>query len=174
MKTIVTHSSNFHADELFGTAALIAYNKKKFPKDTIKVIRSLDPKVWEKADFLLDIGGVYAPAKNRFDHHQRGGAGQHGNSIPYAAFGLVWKKFGKAISGSQKAADYVEKKLVMALDGDDNGNMMYEPVIDDILPVTLEEYVTLERGIEKNRTGMKDLNSLDKKFNKPNIALGLV
>ena len=33
--------------------------------------RSRDPLELEKCDIVVDVGGVYDVAKNRFDHHQR-------------------------------------------------------------------------------------------------------
>ena len=86
-KTIVTHSGRFHADDLFATAIMLEYLDGE-----AEVIRSVDPKVIEKADYVLDIGRVYDPSKNRFDHHQ-GTAGARSNGISYASAGLVWKHF---------------------------------------------------------------------------------
>ena len=63
--TIVTHSGRFHADDLFATAMLLEYFVGK-----AKVVRSVDPQVIEKGDYVLDVGRVYNTAKNRFDHHQ--------------------------------------------------------------------------------------------------------
>lgn len=34
-------------------------------------IRTRDPAVLDTCDVVVDVGGVYDPAKNRFDHHQR-------------------------------------------------------------------------------------------------------
>ena len=169
MKIIVTHASNFHPDDLFGTAALIMLLKNIAPKEKVKIIRSIDPNVWARGDFVLDVGSVYAPTKNRFDHHQYGGAGARENGIPYAAFGLVWKKYGKKICGSQKIADYVEKKLVIPFDMDDNGIISYTPTHKDIEPPCITGYIYLERNTEKDSiAGTIDrklgLNDLDKKF----------
>lgn len=34
--------------------------------------RSRDPAILSQCDAIIDVGGVYQPGNNRFDHHQRG------------------------------------------------------------------------------------------------------
>ena len=105
-KTIVTHSGNFHADDVFSIAAL----KNIFPTFTLIRTRNLD--VIAKADLVIDVGGEYDPEAGRFDHHQRGGAGARDNGIPYSSFGLIWKKYGLELChGSQELADALDSGL---------------------------------------------------------------
>lgn len=35
-------------------------------------MRSRDPEVLSNCDVVIDVGGVYEPDNNRYDHHQRG------------------------------------------------------------------------------------------------------
>lgn len=150
-KTIVTHGANFHADDLFGVAAVLLYLKKIKSKDKWKVIRSLDPKVWEKADIILDVGFEHNEKKNKFDHHQRGGAGERASGAPYAAFGLVWKKFGKTIAGSQEIAEYVDKSLIAGLDSFDSGVDTYESLNEEARPYLFVHYLKAEAGAEGSK-----------------------
>ena len=115
-KLIVVHDGGFHADDAFAVAALLLHLD-----GNAEVVRSRDPKIIESGDFVVDVGGVYYAERNRFDHHQSGGAGMRENKIPYAAFGLVWKKFGASISGSAEIASRVDAKLVQPIDAADNG-----------------------------------------------------
>lgn len=115
-KLLVTHNGTFHSDDVFATATLSIL----FDGD-IEVIRTREPEMFEKGDYVYDVGGKYEPERNRFDHHQIGGAGKRENGIPYAAFGLVWKKFGSEVCGSQEVADRIEGHLVQAIDAEDNG-----------------------------------------------------
>ena len=96
-KTIVTHSSHFHPDDVCAVAVLHILLDGKY-----KLIRTRDMEIAKKADFLLDFGGEYDPKRQRFDHHQQGGAGVRPNGVPYAAFGLVWKEYGEKICGSRE------------------------------------------------------------------------
>jgi uncharacterized UPF0160 family protein len=82
-KTIVTHNGNFHADDVFSVAAL----KSIFSSFTL--IRTRDLEIISTADIVIDVGGEYDPEKGRFDHHQRGNAGERENGIPYSSFGLM-------------------------------------------------------------------------------------
>jgi uncharacterized UPF0160 family protein len=124
-KTIVTHNGNFHADDVFSIAAL----KSIFPLFTL--IRTRDLKIIAKADIVIDVGGEYDSETGRFDHHQRGGAGQRENGIPYSSFGLMWLKYGLDIcQGNQDVANAVDSGLVSKIDAIDCGHV--EGVYDGI------------------------------------------
>lgn len=115
-KTIVTHNGNFHADDVFSVAAL----KSIIP--SFKLIRTRDLELINKADIVIDVGDKYDPDADRFDHHQRGGAGERKNGIPYSSFGLIWKKYGVAIcQGDQDVANSVDTVLVSMIDALDCG-----------------------------------------------------
>ena len=114
--TIATHNGNFHADDVFSIAAL----KSVFP--SFKLVRTRDLELIAKADLVIDVGGEYDADAGRFDHHQRGGAGERENEIPYSSFGLIWQKYGLEIcDGNQKVANAVDAGLVSTIDADDCG-----------------------------------------------------
>jgi len=112
-----THSNRFHTDDVFATAVLMLFLKDK----EIEIVRTRDEEIIKSADYVYDVGGIYDESLNRFDHHQEGGAGTRKNGIPYSSFGLVWKKFGKELCGSQEVADFLDKKIVQFVDAMDNG-----------------------------------------------------
>lgn len=123
---LVTHDGSFHADDIFATATLSILLESK--GEEFEVIRTREPEIIASADYVYDVGGIHDEATNRFDHHQVGGAGKRNFGegdkavdIEYAAFGLVWKKFGPEVAGSKKVADIIEQKLVAAIDAGDNG-----------------------------------------------------
>lgn len=170
-KLIVTHAANFHVDDVFATAAaVLLFEKSGLKKSEIKIKRSLDPQVWKKADVLLDIGAVYNPSKNRFDHHQgiptKDSA--HANGIAYASFGLFWKKYGKKICGSAKVAERVEEKLVVPIDAGDNGIDVYKPIIEGVLPFDIKEIVEIEcaasRFVGDGKIPVDDNKNFDRGF----------
>lgn len=115
-KTIVTHNGNFHADDVFSVAAI----KAVFP--SCRLTRTRDLELIRKADIVIDVGGEYDPEAGRFDHHQRGGAGERENGIPYSSFGLIWKKYGVELcQGNHEVAHSVDEGLVSAIDAIDCG-----------------------------------------------------
>ena len=117
-KTIVTHNGNFHADDVFSIAAL----KAIFPSS--RLIRTRDLELIGKADIVVDVGGEYDPDTGRFDHHQRGGAGERENGIPYSSFGLIWQKYGLEIcQGNRAVAKAVDAGLVSTIDAIDCGHV---------------------------------------------------
>ena len=117
-KVIATHNGSFHADDVFSIAAL----KNIFP--SFKLIRTRDLDVIANADIVLDVGGEYDADADRFDHHQRGGAGERENGIPYSSFGLIWQKYGLQIcQGNQEVADSVDAGLVSTIDAIDCGHV---------------------------------------------------
>jgi uncharacterized UPF0160 family protein len=133
---IITHSGNFHPDEVLAVAALRILHGNE-----VEIIRDRDAKSVEgknPEDIVLDVGMKYIPEENRFDHHQEGGAGKRENGIPYASFGLIWKHFGEKIAGSKRAADIIEEKLVLAIDAMDNGIDTYQKANKHFKPYLLE------------------------------------
>ena len=117
-KTIATHNGNFHADDVFSIAAL----KSIFP--SFKLIRTRDLELIGKADIVIDVGGEYDADTDRFDHHQRGGAGERENGIPYSSFGLIWQKYGLEIcQGNRDVAKSVDSGLVSTIDAIDCGHV---------------------------------------------------
>lgn len=116
--TVVTHNGIFHADDVFSIAAL----GQVFP--SFSLVRSRDLGLIAKADIVVDVGGQYDPSSDRFDHHQRGGAGARENGIPYSSFGLIWQKYGVQIcAGDQNIASAVDAGLVSAIDAIDCGHV---------------------------------------------------
>jgi len=117
-KTIATHNGNFHADDVFSIAAL----RQIIP--SFKLIRTRDADLISEADIVIDVGGEYDPDSGRFDHHQRGGAGERENGVPYSSFGLIWQKYGLEIcQGNQEVANAVDVNLVSKIDAIDCGHV---------------------------------------------------
>ena len=117
-KTIVTHSGNFHADDVFSIAAL----KLIYP--SFKLMRTRELDIINNADIVIDVGGEYDADTGRFDHHQRGGAGNRENGIPYSSFGLMWQKYGLEVcQGNQDVAKSVDTGLVSIIDAIDCGHV---------------------------------------------------
>ena len=123
-KKLVTHNGSFHADDIFSSAALSILLEKKNEK--FEIIRTRDKEIIKSADFVYDVGDIYDKNTNRFDHHQKGGAGQRANGILYSSFGLVWEKFGEEICGDRKASEMIDRKLVQSVDAYDNGMSLVE------------------------------------------------
>mmetsp|Transcript_41404 Transcript_41404/g.107258 ORF Transcript_41404/g.107258 Transcript_41404/m.107258 type:complete len:354 (-) Transcript_41404:120-1181(-) len=139
MTTIATHSGTFHSDE-----ALACYLLKELtPKYAgANIVRTRDQAVIEKADIVVDVGGVYDPETNRFDHHQRSFTDTFSGEydIKLSSAGLIYKHFGKdaisellkkegisALSASDVEVVYqrVYKTFVKSMDAIDNGVPQY-------------------------------------------------
>ncbi len=133
---IITHSGNFHPDEVLACAALRILYGTDVVIERTRDIKTIEEKAPE--DVVLDVGFKYLPEENRFDHHQEGGAGKRENGIPYAAFGLIWKQFGEQIAGSARAAATIEEKLVLPIDAMDNGIDTFQKANKHFKPYLLE------------------------------------
>ena len=118
----VTHGAKFHADDVFSTVILDRLI------DNMKLIRVLEVPEELKNDntkIIYDIGC------GELDHHQKGGNGERENGIKYAAFGLIWKKYGmeylKKIDVSDDYINYVwemlDEEFVQVVDSIDNGQL---------------------------------------------------
>ncbi|UVW27573.1 MYG1 family protein [Massilia sp. H6] len=116
---IVTHNGKFHADDAWAVAALHIL----FPEADI--VRTRDSAIIDAADFVVDVGGTWDPARGRFDHHQKGFEGARASGVPYASAGLVWREYGArcvaalaaAHAGHQMDADAAQQ-LAHAIDND--------------------------------------------------------
>lgn len=135
-KILVTHNGTFHSDDIFACATLSLFLEKN--NQEFEIIRTRDENIINRADYVFDVGGVYNKEKNRFDHHQIGGAGKHDDGIEYASFGLVWEKFGNEVCNSEKIAKKINLKLVEAVDSHDNGISLTKNNFD-ISPYTIQD-----------------------------------
>ncbi|MEI6478833.1 MAG: MYG1 family protein [bacterium] len=112
----MTHNGSFHADDVFAVATI----ELVYPKERFEVVRTRDEARINNGDFVVDVGRIYDENTLRFDHHQEGGAGKRESGIPYASFGLVWKKFGEKLCGKDQS-EIIDKSLVSFIDAGDNG-----------------------------------------------------
>jgi len=151
---VVTHNDGFHADDVFAMATLNIF----FGSKITEVIRTRDEDIIESADIVFDVGGMYDESKNRFDHHQKEDSGRRENNVPYAAFGLVWKKWGKEICLSQEVADIVDSKLIQSVDASDNGYSFFEYTQDDI------EMYSLNTVVRSFCSTWKEVDNYDETF----------
>lgn len=132
---LITHDGAFHTDDIFSCAALTTYLEKD--NQGFDIIRTRDRDIVAKGDFVFDVGGVYDPEKNRFDHHQPGGAGKRSNGVEYSSFGLIWQKFGRELCSSEKVWSIVDKDLVSPIDAGDNGQELFD-VKGEVFPFLLQ------------------------------------
>lgn len=118
----ITHGAKFHADDIFSTVIMDKII------DNMKIIRVIDvPEEYKKRNdkIIYDIGW------GELDHHQKGGNGQRENGIRYAAFGLIWRKYGKnylrKIDIKEEFIDlvwnYLDEEFVQLVDSIDNGQL---------------------------------------------------
>ncbi len=153
--TIVTHNGSFHADDIFAVATLLLVLEKD---NEVTVLRSRDMEVINSAEYVVDVGGVYDESINRFDHHQHGGAGVRKNTIPYASFGLVWKKYGEALCGDKNIVEKIDQVLVQPIDAGDNAFQLVETNVKGIYPYDIGLFFnTFTPGIKK---GLADIDKI--------------
>lgn len=133
IKRLVTHNGSFHGDDLFAAAVLSLMLEQK--GEYHEIVRSRDKEIVESGDYVFDVGGEYDPLKNKFDHHQEKGSGKRENGIPYASFGLVWKKFGLSLcDGDEGAWKNIDNRLASPIDAIDNGVDIASPIYEDVFP----------------------------------------
>ncbi len=117
IKSVGTHNGRFHADDVMATAVL----KLHFP---IKVVRTRDLEVLKELDIVYDVGD------GEFDHHSIEKEYRE-NGVPYAACGLIWRRFGREIvddrypdlSDEQAMAifQHIDLSIIQGIDAIDNG-----------------------------------------------------
>ena len=106
-----THGGKFHADDVF-SAALLRY---VYPD--IQIERGFTvPEDFKGIVFDIGLG--------EFDHHQSDRR-ERENGVAYAAFGLLWEKYGASILGEEEALRF-DEKFVQPLDINDNTGEYHE------------------------------------------------
>ncbi|XP_033751953.1 UPF0160 protein MYG1, mitochondrial-like isoform X2 [Pecten maximus] len=123
---IGTHNGSFHCDEV-----LACFLLRQLPKyKDAQITRTRDPAVLDTCDIVVDVGGVFDPEKNRFDHHQRSFKETMNSLNPkkrwntkLSSAGLVYLHFGRQVL-----------KQILELANDD-------PVLDIIYDKVYENFV---------------------------------
>ncbi|KAG7565020.1 Metal-dependent protein hydrolase [Arabidopsis suecica] len=134
-KRVGTHNGTFHCDEAL--ACFILRRSSRF--SDAQIVRTRDHQVLEKLDAALDVGGVYDPQSERYDHHQKGFTEVFGLGFntKLSSAGLVYKHYGleiisKEIQLDQRHPDVfrlflaVYKNFIEAVDAIDNGIHQYD------------------------------------------------
>ncbi len=114
-----THGGAFHADDVLSSAVMFLMGLVTL------LVRTTNTAKLAEAHIGVDVGGRYDPITGDYDHHQEGGAGVRPNGIPYASFGLIWKRYGAELCGSSTIAEVVDKRLVQVVDATDVGYDLY-------------------------------------------------
>ncbi len=160
---IYTHNGLFHADDVFATALI------SMMCENINVKRGGDEEIPEDKEnwIVFDIGG------GELDHHTpecKEANGCHpGTNIPYAACGLVWRKYYKEILEAQDCPQQyvesvytkVENTLILGIDASDNG---FDPVADALNLVPNLQTETRKEIISASKIGYT-VSALIKDFN---------
>ncbi|AFN83422.1 hypothetical protein EROM_071710 [Encephalitozoon romaleae SJ-2008] len=140
---LVTHDRKFHLDEVLATAVLL----KIYPDS--EIIRTRNPAVVQGGDIIYDVGGVFDPKTNRYDHHQESfnETFSSNHKIKLSSSGLIYKYYGERfleVYGITRTDEYFHKALeeiyetyFMSADAIDNG---YE-IFGEIVPRSLSHIV---------------------------------
>jgi uncharacterized UPF0160 family protein len=94
-KVIGTHSGSFHADEVLACVM----TKYTTPFRDSWIIRSRNLNILKEADIVCDVGAIYNPESNRFDHHMKEFTEvfEEEKKIKMSSAGLVYKHHGKNV-----------------------------------------------------------------------------
>lgn len=158
INTLITHDGPFHTDDIFAAATLSILLEKK--GESFEIIRTRDENIIKTGDYVFDVGGIYDERLNLFDHHQKGGAGKRENGIEYSSFGLVWKKFGRDVSGSGEVFEAIDEHLASAIDADDNGFSLFEKKYETS-PFLVQDFFKLIRPTWREPSKNYDKNFLE-------------
>jgi len=134
MYTIATHDGQFHADEAFACALL----RRTAKYCGSKIIRSRNEEILAKADIVVDVGMVYDPERQLFDHHQPTFCDTYSplHKTLLSSAGLIYKHFGKEIIENQINIPHtsedvdslylsIYESFVESFDANDNGISAY-------------------------------------------------
>ena len=139
---MAVHNGVFHADEVFGVALMETI------EPDLQVIRTRDEAVIAECDIVADVGG------GKYDHHQADKVLRE-DGIPYCAFGLLWRDYGKQFTKiicpslneveSEEVAYKVSMDFITQIDASDNGVTLntYEPPVTTLSQI-ISSYMPLQ------------------------------
>lgn len=148
MKKLITHNGKFHTDDVLAGAILEMYFEKQ--GELFEFIRTRDEEIIKTGDVVFDIGNIYNPELNYYDHHQKGRAGERTNGISYAACGLVWKHFGPQLCSSQEVWQLVDEVLVQGVDASDNGIVTETQIIPGVKKFSIGSVIDCYLPLEED------------------------
>jgi uncharacterized UPF0160 family protein len=151
---IGTHNGHFHADE-----ALAVYLLKMLPQyQSANLVRTRDPALLETCHTVVDVGGEYDDAKNRYDHHQRSFTSTFPNhQTKLSSAGLVYMHFGRAI---------ISQHVKLPIDHPDV-ELLYQKLYDDFI----EAVDANDNGISQYDNAKLSQAGVEKRFNGGGITL---
>ncbi|HYF82298.1 MAG TPA: MYG1 family protein [Clostridia bacterium] len=116
-KRVGTHDGRFHADEVMATAIL----KELYD---LEVVRTRDMGILGSLDIVYDVGD------GEYDHHNIEKKYRE-NGTPYAACGLIWRRFGTEVIHSKcqelsleesvTIFQHIDLGIIQGIDAIDNG-----------------------------------------------------
>lgn len=114
--TVITHDGVFHADEVFAVAAIKAFSGHEVVVERTRSLEDIEMMISmsESNVIVVDVGGVYDPAQNRYDHHQRSYRGN------MSSFGMVWRDLVPQWLPRQPYK-FIQENLVEFVDAADTG-----------------------------------------------------
>ena len=97
-KTLIgTHSDTFHCDEALAITMLLYTNAYK----ESLIVRTRQENIFDKLDIVCDVGAIYDPAKQRYDHHQKTFTDTWKNEeddlTKLSSAGLIYRHFGEEV-----------------------------------------------------------------------------
>lgn len=127
-----THNGTFHADEVTACALLLLFNLA----DRDKIVRTRDPALLSRCEYICDVGGHYNPKLKLFDHHQV----EYQGMLSSAGMVLLYLKEEGIISS--KEYDFFNSALILGVDAHDNGKdpqinglCTYSNIISSFTPI---------------------------------------
>ncbi|PON72007.1 Metal-dependent protein hydrolase [Parasponia andersonii] len=134
-KQVGTHNGSFHCDEALACSLLRLTGKFS----GANVVRTRDLQILNSLDAVVDVGGLYDPTRDRYDHHQHGfhEVFGHGFTTKLSSAGLVYKHYGMEIISKELNLEEkhpnvnrlflaVYKSFMEAIDAVDNGINQYD------------------------------------------------
>lgn len=116
-RTVGTHNGSFHADEVTATALLVVTDLV----DRDKVVRTRDIEKLKQCQFVCDVGGVYDPKMELFDHHQADYVG------PLSSAGMVLLYLYNTGHLTEIEYNLLNHALILGVDAHDNGVDVHMP-----------------------------------------------
>lgn len=149
-KSFGTHDGRFHADEVTACALLLLFDLI----DRKHIYRTRDPAILQRMAFVCDVGGIYQPKEQLFDHHQADYEGS------YSSAGMILAFLRDHTIISHDLYHHLYQELVFGVDAYDNGIELLEPNVCTFSHI-ISNFCPIEYGASKEDEEETFFHALD-------------
>lgn len=156
---IQTHCGKFNINDVMAISLLNSYYVNKNQK--VQIIRSSDPELFDKADILVGVGGIYCPEESKYDPVNREITFDPDTTVQLKTAGIIWFHYGKEL------VEMFMEKSNINVDSEEEVTSIYNDIYHHLIEETDKENSLLHFP---GQTSNMNLTSIVKSMNADDVT----